>query len=86
MKNTMLTILAFLLSLSACTAKDATRDVLKDAGFTHIETGGYAFFMCSEDDTLKTQFTATAPDSDRRVSGAVCCGMLAKGCTIRFDR
>lgn len=66
-----------------CVAPDEARRVLEQQGYTEIQTGGYAFWACSEDDRIRTKFTATSP-SGHRVSGAVCSGLLLKNSTIRF--
>lgn len=68
---------------AACTAPLDAQRVLEDQGMTDVTTGGYALWQCSEDDTFATKFEATAP-SGRRVSGAVCQGLM-KGSTIRYD-
>ena len=81
MKKLLITIT--LLSMSSCTDSSATRSTLRDAGYTAIHTRGYAWFMCGEDDHYATGFTAKN-HVGRSISGAVCCGMLAKGCTIRY--
>jgi len=68
--------------LSGCTAPNQTREVLLDAGYTNVEIGGYDWFGCSEDDTLRTKFKATGP-TGRKVEGVVCAGLFFKGATIR---
>lgn len=79
-----LTIAALLvLSLTACVSHDDAQRALKSAGMTNIQTGGYGWFACSEDDTFATKFTATNPNG-QRVSGVVCSAWL-KGSTIRYD-
>ena len=78
--------LVFLIAVGVdggCTAPDRTYETLDKAGYKHIEVGGHSWFECGEDDTFATEFTAVNP-SGRRVSGTVCCGLVAKGCTIRF--
>lgn len=45
---------------------------------------GYDWLNCSEDDVFHDKFTAKGP-TGRRVSGAVCAGLLFKGATIRLD-
>ena len=80
-------IIAALLGLTACTDAPDARRVLENEGFTNVQTGGYAFFMCDTgkhgSDVYATQFTATGP-TGRVVSGAVCKGWF-KGSTVRFD-
>jgi hypothetical protein len=67
----------------ACTNEDATVQALRNSGFTNITTTGYDPFQCSEDDTYSTGFTATNSQG-AIVSGTVCCGIVFKGCTVRF--
>lgn len=77
--------LAFVLPVAVlgCTQPQLANRVLEDAGYTHIQTGGYAFAACAESDTYATRFTAIGP-TGRQVSGAVCAGVF-KGATIRLD-
>lgn len=79
----------FIILLSAtllvgCTRSESAKDLLEAQGYKDVEITGYAPFSCSEDDTYQTGFTATSP-TGRRVSGAVCEGMLFKNRTVRFD-
>lgn len=76
-------ILGISLTLSGCTQPDRSFFTLQDQGYTEIKIGGYAWFMCSEDDNFATRFTAVSP-SGTKVSGAVCSAFF-KGATIRFD-
>lgn len=71
------------LACAGCTSKDGAERALKGAGYTNIETGGYAFFYCAKDDWFATKFKATGP-SGQLTQGAVCSGWL-KGSTIRSD-
>jgi len=71
-----------LIVCSACTSPQMTFTTLQKAGFTEIESTGYALFACSEDDTFKTKFTAVNQNGEH-IDGAVCCGLF-KNCTIRF--
>ncbi len=64
------------------TDEAATGRTLKAHGFSNIETTGYAL-GCSDSDTFATGFVATN-SAGQRVSGTVCCGVLVKGCTVRF--
>ncbi len=76
--------LAFIaLVLLGCTDESATVRTLQSAGFTEIRTTGWSAFACGQDDTFATGFTAKNP-AGQTVSGAVCCGFLTKGCTVRF--
>lgn len=78
----IITIVA-LVALSACTNVDKTVSTLTAAGYTNITTQGYDWWLCGEDDTFHTKFTATGP-TGLKVSGAVCSGVF-KGNTVRFD-
>jgi len=69
--------------LSGCTNSDKTRQVLEASGYTDITITGYEFITCSKDDTSCTGFEAKSP-SGRWVKGAVGCGLVFKGCTIRL--
>lgn len=72
-------------TIAGCTVPNSkARRILEGAGYTDIDLGGYAWFDCSEDDSLASDFTAKGPNG-QIVHGAVCCGMLAKNCTIRLD-
>lgn len=70
------------LLLTGCTNESKTVQTLQSAGFTDIQTTGYAFFECGDDDDFHTGFHAKNP-TGQYVTGTVCCGLL-KGCTIRF--
>jgi hypothetical protein len=74
-----LAALAFL----ACTDEDAARKHLHNQGYTNVVATGYAFGVCSKDDTYATEFHAVSPTGSY-TEGAVCCGLFLKGCTIRF--
>lgn len=77
-------ILGFILTASAgCTDAASSVSTLESAGFKDIHIVGYSYFGCSEDDTFHTAFVATNA-SGKEVHGIVCCGMIMKGCTIRF--
>jgi len=77
------TLLVGSILLTGCTDVKKTEKVLETQGYTKVDAGGYAWFMCSDNDTFATSFKATSPNGTR-VSGAVCSGLL-KGHTIRFD-
>jgi hypothetical protein len=68
--------------IQGCTDPERTRSTLEAQGFTDIQTGGYEWGVCGEDDDYSTGFTATNLQG-HRVSGVVCCGYY-KGCTVRF--
>lgn len=71
------------LGLSACSSDKTARHALTAQGFTDIETHGYSVFGCSDNDTVKTKFTATNTNG-QRVSGVVCSGLIFKNATIRW--
>lgn len=70
--------------LIGCSNSSRATEVLEDQGFTHIHITGYQPFVCAESDTTCTGFTARSP-SGHAVRGAVGCGLITKGCTIRFN-
>jgi hypothetical protein len=71
--------------MGACNVPpEKAKKVLHGAGYTNIHIGGHAWFACSEDDTLSSEFTATGPSGDS-VTGSVCCGWALKDCTIRSE-
>ena len=76
-------VIAFV--LSACSNSERATEVLRDEGYTQIETDGYAWYGCGEHDDVRTVFNARSPGG-RRVNGVVCCGLLSfsKGCTVRL--
>ncbi len=69
--------------LVGCTSPESTRNTLETMGFSNITVGGYSFFKCGKDDFSCTSFTATSPGG-KSVRGAVGCGLIFKGCTIRL--
>lgn len=71
------------LSSAGCTDEAEARRVLDDQGFTDVQTTGYAWGACSDDDTSHTGFTAKNPKG-KPVAGVVCCGLVAKACTVRW--
>jgi hypothetical protein len=71
------------LALVACTDDSATIRTLNDSGYTDIQTTGYSWFECGSDDHYHTGFQAKNP-AGKVVNGTVCCGLMFKGCTIRF--
>lgn len=87
MKTILMGIIAVVLSvtmLTGCTDSEGAERVLRLNNFTDIQITGYAWLSCSEKDTIRTGFTATAPNGEK-VSGAVCSGLLFKNSTIRFE-
>lgn len=81
--KTFILMILFSLCCLACTDEISTKSTLTSAGYTDIQTYGYSFWSCGEDDAFHTKFTAINPIG-KRVSGTVCCGFLVKDCTIRF--
>jgi hypothetical protein len=69
-------------SIVSCTDEGRTVKTLEKAGYSEIQTTGYAAFECGKDDDFHTGFRAKNP-AGTLVEGTVCCGFL-KGCTIRF--
>lgn len=76
-------LILFAVFVVGCTDDRETVRTLHAAGFTDVHTTGWEPFMCGESDTFKTGFVATNP-AGARVKGAVCCGFMFKGCTVRF--
>jgi hypothetical protein len=62
---------------------DSVNKVLKNSGYTEIESLGFSLWGCSRDDYFRTKFKAVNLVGNR-VSGYVCEGIL-KGKTIRLD-
>ena len=75
-------ILLAVATIVGCTDSRGAYKALDQAGFTKIQTGGYAVFGCGQDDDYATKFTAVNPKG-YQVSGVVCGGFL-KGSTIRY--
>lgn len=72
-------VLAFLVG---CTNPSAARNALESSGYTHVEMTGAGWFGCGESETVDG-FKALNP-AGLLVTGKVCCGLLLKGCTVRF--
>ena len=75
--------LVALLMLGGCTDEHNSRKTLRSSGYFDIEITGYSWFECGDNDTFHTGFRAKNPRGEA-VEGTVCCGFLAKGCTVRF--
>lgn len=71
--------------LTCCTDYDAAKETLKKQGYTKIKLEGHSFWGCSKDDHSSTAFRAYNPRVKTWVKGAVCCGMIFKGCYIRYQ-
>jgi len=82
MKKLIIFLLLTAVLLFACTDDRRSIEVLTNLGFYQIKITGHKFFVCSEEDTYSTGFTALTSKGSK-VRGAVCCGIL-KGCTIRY--
>lgn len=67
-----------------CTSPGKAAEALRGAGYRDISVGGWSAWRCAKDDETCTKFEATGP-SGERVYGAVGCGYMFKGCTIRIS-
>ncbi len=82
--KTVVIIFAAVFALAGCTSRTDAQRALEGAGYTDIQIGGYAWFLCDgKSDTFATEFTAKGP-TGKAVTGAVCSGIF-KGSTIRTD-
>ena len=68
---------------AACTDDANTIRTLRAAGFSDIQTTGWSPFVCGDDDQFETGFRAVNP-AGHVVTGTVWCGLITKGCTVRF--
>jgi len=59
--------------------------ILRENGYRYIEYTGYKWFKCAHEDWSHTGFIATNIITHKRISGTICCGLIFKNCTIRFD-
>lgn len=82
MKKLRYASICLALAVASCSDPETAKRAVQDMGMRDVETQGYAFFGCGEDDTFHTSFTATN-SAGRRVSGVVCSGWL-KGSTVRL--
>jgi hypothetical protein len=73
-----------IVALLACTNEDGARRALEGAGYTRVTITGYRYTGCGDSDSTCTGFDAVGP-TGRAVTGAVGCGRVFKGCTIRTD-
>lgn len=62
----------------------AAYKALESDGMENIQLKGHEFLGCAKEDSLFTSYHFEAKKNDRNVSGSVCCGLLFKGCTIRY--
>ncbi len=84
MKNIFVVFGILVVLMFGCTDKDGARSILQSQGYTDVQITGYEFTSCGKDDSLHTGFSAKSP-AGIQVTGAVCCGLLFKNCTIRFS-
>lgn len=77
-----LVVLAFL-CLTGCSDESNSKRTLESSGYSDIRISGWSPFSCGKDDTFSTGFTAKNP-AGKYVDGVVCCGLMFKGCTVRF--
>lgn len=68
-----------------CTSTSAAKQAAEASGFTDVVITGWSPLSCSDDDVTCTGFEATSPNG-KRVRGAVGCGIVFKGCTVRLSR
>ena len=84
MKKVLLVVLVVCATfISGCTDEESSRRALHAQGFTDISFTGWSPLVCSDSDTFSTGFSAKNPNG-QYVNGTVCCGLLTKGCTIRY--
>lgn len=80
-----LTLILVLCKVQGCPQPQQAREVLDAEGYTQIEiTGGGHGWTCGQE-WGATGFRATSPGG-ARTEGAVCCGVMFKGCTVRSER
>ncbi|MFY3534617.1 MULTISPECIES: hypothetical protein [Achromobacter] len=79
-------IIALAMAVAGCTDAQNAHRLLTNSGYSDIQITGYRWFGCSEDDTVRTGFTAKGPGG-AHVSGIVCqgWGWFTKAATIRFE-
>ena len=81
----MRSIAVFVLVLCSCTVSDATVTRVAEANGLHdVEPASWAPMSCGKGDTLRSHFTAKNA-AGKDVRGTVCCGLLFKECTVRFE-
>lgn len=71
-----------LVGAGACTRPEQARRIVLQSGYDSVQTGGYGWLDCSEDDVFATEFVAWRDGV--RVTGTVCQGLF-KGSTVRLD-
>lgn len=80
----VLTAVLLLMFLSGCINKIETLKTLDSAGLSNAEATGWKPFSCGQDDWFKTGFEATNVNG-KDVTGTVCCGLIFKDCTVRYN-
>ncbi len=64
------------------------RNAVISAGYTDVKMGGHISMLlspCSDEDSWFTSYDFTAKTAaGKRVSGHACCGLVFRGCTLRF--
>lgn len=82
MKALILLATVFLVGCSGSSEKVLT--VLQNDGFEYIELTGNAWLGCSDDDFVFASYHFAATKNSKGMTGTVCCGLIFKGCTIRY--
>ena len=80
----VLILICVILWVCTNTNKEEARQALQANSFRSIQLQGYKWFACAKDDWSHTGFTAINVNG-QIVEGVVCCGLLFKNCTIRFN-
>lgn len=58
---------------------------LRGVGITEGRGTGPAFFGCSDSDSLIASVGFVGKNAQgEHVEGSICCGLILKGCTVRF--
>jgi hypothetical protein len=85
----LLVACGILIDGNGCRIEDdeATR-VITGYGYTRVELGSVGLFACASGESSR-EFRAWGPGvggniDGRMVEGVVCCGLIAKACTLRF--
>ncbi len=69
-------------TMHGCPKPQRARDILGAEGYTDIKIGGGNGFQCGGDGSA-TGFSAKSL-AGHAVRGVVCCGLVAKSCTVRI--
>ncbi len=73
----------FLPACGACDRPTKSVEALENQGFTDIVLEGHRFFGCGKGEGSSMAFKAKNPNG-KEVHGLVCCGVVGKGCTVRW--